>query len=425
MGNEVANFSPPRFVPHMLSDIRCRSATCPPDRTKVRLVDGGSLYLEVTKVSKRWFWKYRYSGKEKRLALGSFPECSIKEARSARDDARKILARGDDPARVRQDEKLARQLALGTTFQGVAEKWLEHWEPTQTERHHRYVRRRLEADAFPEIGRRPIAEITAPQLIAMAKKIESRGAGYLARRTLQMCNQVFRYAVAHGILERNPGADIRPSDALKRHKVKNYTRLEARDVPELLRKIEGYVGAPHTRLATKLMALTFVRTGELIGAKWDELEVMDGNEPVWRIPAERMKMNTPHIVPLSRQAVEVLACLHEIRTKSDFVFPGERHRKGSMSNNTVLFALYRMGYRGRMTAHGFRGVASTLLHELGWRHELIELQLAHQERNQVSAAYNHATYLADRRKMMQAWADHLDVLRQERKVVAFRTGKAH
>lgn len=409
----------------MLTDIRSRTATCPDDRARIRLTDSGGLYLEITpSASKRWFWKYRFAGKEKRLSLGSYPERTIKEARLARDDARKLLSQGSDPARVRQDEKIARLVALGTTFEAVARTWYEQWKDTQTERHARYVLTRLESDAFPDIGSRPISEIVAPHLLAMAKKIESRGAAYLARRTLQTCNQVFRYAIAHGTIERNPAADFKPSDALKQHKVKNYARLEARDVPELLRKMEGYVGSAHTRLAMKLMALTFVRTGELIGAKWEEFEHLNSPEPTWRIPAERMKMDVQHIVPLSHQAVDVIACLQEIRTKSDYVFPGERDRKGSMSNNTILFALYRMGYRGKMTGHGFRGVASTMLHELGWRHELIELQLAHQERNQVSAAYNYAQYFAERRKMMQAWADQLDVLRQERKVVAIRGGRA-
>jgi integrase len=418
----------------MTTEVACKNAKCPDDKGHVRIYDAGGLYLEVSASAKRWFWKYRFHGLdkstgapklvEKRLAIGSYPDISLKEARIARDDARKTLNKGSDPVQARQDEKLARRVRLGTTFEAVARAWHLHWKSDRTDRHADYVLRRLEADAFPVIGSRPITEITAPQLLAMAKKIESRGASHLARRVLQTCNQVFRYAIAHGSLERNPAADFKPGDALKKHKTENYARLEAKDLPELLRKIEGYVGSPYTRLAMKLMALTFLRTGELIGARWDEFEDLDGPQPAWRIPAERMKMDTPHIVPLSQQAVEVLACLHEIRTRSEFVFPGERDRKATMSNNTILFALYRMGYKGRMTGHGFRGVASTVLHELGWRHDLIEIQLAHQERNQVSAAYNHATYVTERRKMMQAWADHLDAMREERKVIAGKFGKA-
>lgn len=363
--------------------------------------------------------------KEKRLSLGSYPAVTLKEAREARDDARKTLGKGSDPVQKRQDEKLARRIRLGTTFETVARTWHAHWSATQSPRHADYVMRRLEAGAFPDLGRYPISEVTAPKLIAMAKKIESRGAAHLARRTLQSCGQVFRYAVAHGMLERNSAADIKPGDVLKRHKTKNYARLDAKEMPELLRKIEGYPGSPYTRLAMKFMALTFVRTGELIGARWDEFESLDGPEPLWRIPKERMKMDTPHIVALAPQAVEVLACLHEIRGKhSEFVFPGERDRNGHLSNNTILKALERMGFKGRMTGHGFRSVASTILHEMGWRHDLIELQLAHQERDQVSAAYNHAQHLAERRKMMLTWANHLDTMREDRKILVGSFGKA-
>lgn len=408
----------------MLTEARCKTATCPATKPRHRLSDAGGLYLEVTAASKRWFWKYRFGGKEKRLALGAYPETSIKAAREARDDARRTLGKGDDPVQVRQDEKLAKRVRLGTTFEAVARAWHEHWKVTQTKRHADYVLRRLEADAFPCLGHRAISEINAPQLIAMAKKIESRGASHMARRVLQSCGQVFRHAVAHGVLERNPTADVKPGDVLKKRKTTNYARLDAKEIPELLRKVEVYPGAPYTRLAMKLMALTFVRTSELIGARWDEFEDLDGPDPTWRIPAERMKMDTPHIVALAPQAVAVLACLNEIRTRSAHVFPGERDRSKSMSNNTILKAIERMGYKGRMTGHGFRGVASTILHELGWRHDLIELQLAHQERNQVSAAYNHATYLTERRKMMKSWADQLDVMREDRKVIAGRFGKA-
>ncbi|MBL6748869.1 MAG: tyrosine-type recombinase/integrase [Nevskia sp.] len=408
----------------MLTEIECRNAECPAGKVRLRLADSGGLYLELTPSRKGWFWKYRFAGKEKRLSLGTYPVRSLKAARLERDTARHLLSEGTDPLQARQDAKLAKRIRLGTSFEAVARAWHTHWKGSRSDRHADYVLRRLEADVFPDLGARPVSEIGAPQLLAMAKKIESRGALHLSRRVLQTCGQVFRYAVAHGIIERNPVADFKPGDALKRQEPENYARLEAQEVPELLRKIETYVGAPHTRLAIKLMALTFVRTGELIGARWDEFEALAGDEPLWRIPKERTKMKTPHIVPLSRQGVEIVACLHQLRDRSEFVFPSERDPHRSMSNNTILFALYRMGYRGRMTGHGFRGVASTILHELGWRHDVIEIQLAHQERDHVSAAYNHATYLKDRRKMMQAWADHLDAIKEERKVVAGKFGRA-
>jgi integrase len=216
------------------------------------------------------------------------------------------------------------------------------------------------------------------------------------------CGQVFEHALAHGIVERNPSNDIKPSVALKPRKKEHYARVDVKELPELLRKIAAYQGSSYTRFAMQLMALTFVRTGELIGARWEEFD-LDAAE--WRIPAERMKMRSPHIVPLARQAVEIVSCLHEIRGLGPYLFPGEHNHEDPMSNGAILGVLRRMGYAGRMTGHGFRGVASTVLHEMGFDHAHIELQLAHQERDEVSAAYNFATYLPQRRKMMQAWAD--------------------
>ena len=401
-----------------LTNPACINATCPDDKRQARYPDGQGLYLEVLpNGGKYWRLKYRSAGKEKRLALGVFPAVSLAKARKERTAAREQLDKGIDPSAAKQDRKLAQRLAIGTEFEAVARAWFAHWSGPRSERHSTYVLRRLEADVFPAIGHKPIGDVTAPQLLAMAKKIESRGALDIAKRALQTCGQVFRYAVAHGIIERNPAADVKPSDALKPRKKQNYARLDARELPELLRKIEGYDGTPYTRLGLKLMALTFVRTSELIAAPWTEFDLEAAE---WRIPAARMKMRTPHIVPLSAQAVEVLKCLHELRGGSGLLFPGERDHEKPMSNNTLLFALYRMGYRGRMTGHGFRGIASTVLHEQGFRHDVIELQLAHQERDDVSAAYNHATYLPQRRKLMQAWADHLDALRKGAKVLPFK-----
>jgi integrase len=401
-----------------LTNPACVNATCPDDKRHARYPDGQGLYLEVLpNGGKYWRLKYRFGGKEKRLALGVFPVVSLAQARKGRTAARDQLDNGIDPSAAKQDRKLAQRLAIGTQFEAVARSWFAHWGGPRSERHATYVLRRLEADVFPVIGHKPIGDVTAPQLLAMAKKIEGRGALDIAKRALQTCGQVFRYAVAHGIIERNPAADVKPGDALRPRKKANYARLDARDLPELLRKIEGYEGTPYTRFALKLMALTFVRTSELIAAPWSEFD-LDAAE--WRIPGERMKMGTPHIVPLSAQAVEVLRCLHELRGGSGLLFPGERDHEKPMSNNTLLYALYRMGYRGRMTGHGFRGIASTVLHEQGFRHDVIELQLAHQERDDVSAAYNHATYLPQRRKMMQAWADHLDALRKGAKVLPFK-----
>jgi integrase len=395
-----------------LTDTACKNARCPPDKARARFTDSGGLYLEVLPAGgKHWRWKYRFMGKEKRLAIGTYPAVTLAQARQKREDARTLLKSGTDPVQGKRDAKAAALVRIENNFEAVARAWFDHWKGPKSERHADYVLRRLEVDVFPEIGRRPVAEITAPMLVAMAKKIEGRGALDIAKRSLQTCGQILRYAVAHGKLDRNPAADVKPADALKPRNREHYARLDAREVPELLRKMAVYQGTPFTRLAMELMALTFVRTGELINAKWSEFD-LDAAE--WRIPAERMKMRMPHIVPLSTQAVQVLKLLSELKGLSDLLFPGERDHEKPMSNNTILKALERMGYKGRMTGHGFRGIASTILHEQGYRHDIIELQLAHQERDEVSAAYNFATYLPERRKMMQAYADHLDHLDQLR-----------
>lgn len=407
-----------------LTDIECRNATCPAGRPFFRLTDGGGLYLEVRQAgprnlqgSKLWHWKYRFGGKEKRLALGPYPDVPIKKARAARDQARSMLDAGTDPLQARKDGKEAQRLQIGTSFEAVARAWHANWSAAKSERHAGYVLRRLEADVFPVIGGKPIGDITAPQLLAMAKKIEARGALDIARRAWQTCGQVFEFALTLGQVERNPAKDVRPGAALKPRQQGHYARVDAKELPELLRRIYAYPGAVYTRMAMQLMVLTFVRTGELIGARWEEFD-LDGAE--WRVPASRMKMKTPHVVPLSRQAVDVLRCLHELRGLSGLLFPGERDHEKPMSNNTILGALKRMGYGGRMTGHGFRGVASTVLHEHGFEHAHIELQLAHMERDEVAAAYNFATYLPQRRKMLQWWADHLDQVRQGAKVLPFK-----
>ena len=401
-----------------LTDTACKNAKCPPDRARARFADAGGLYLEVMPTGgKHWRWKYRWMGKEKRLALGTYPAVGLAQARRARDDARVVLKAGQDPVQGKKDAKAAAIVRMENNFEAVARAWFEHWKGTKTARHSDYVMRRLEADVFPEIGRRAIAEITAPMLLAVAKKIEVRDALDIAKRALQTCGQIFRYAIAHGTIERNPAADVKPSDALKPRKKTHYARLDAKELPELLRKIAVYQGTPYTRLAIELMALTFVRTGELINATWTEFDVEAAE---WRLPAERMKMRTPHIVPLSTQALQVLALLRELKGLSDYLFPGERDHEKPMSNNTILAALARMGYKHRMTGHGFRGIASTILHEQGYRHDIIELQLAQQERDEVSAAYSFATFLPERRRVMQAYADHLDQLRQGAKIIPLR-----
>lgn len=372
----------------------------------VKLSDGKGMYLLVNPAgSKLWRWKYRVLGKEKVMTLGAYPDVSLAQARDGVDKARKMLAAGSDPMAIRKADKVASRTSAENSFEAVARMWWEKWRPARSDQHAGQVMRRFQANVFPHIGARPVSEIQAPELVAMLKAIEARGVNDLAKRALQTSSQVFRYAIAHGLAKRNPATDIKPSDVLASRQKKNLARIDSKELPDLLRHIEGYQGAAITRLAMKLMALTFVRTTELIDARWSEFDLEAAR---WDIPAERMKMKTQHIVPLSVQAVNLLKTLHLITGRGTMLFPGERDHSKSMSNNTILKALERMGYKGRMTGHGFRGVASTLLHEMDFEHAHIELQLAHQERNEVSAAYNHATYLKQRTQMMQDWADYLD-----------------
>ena len=385
-----------------------------------KVSDGGGLFLWVTPAGgKIWRWSYRIEGRAKLMALGRYPDVPLSLARERHAEARKLLAAGVDPMAERKAERAAEE----NSFQSVSKLWLEHWKQGKSPRHADYVERRMEADILPSLGARPIAAIEAPELVAMSKAIAKRGARDIAKRALETAGQVFRYAIAHGYTKRNPAAEIRPSDVLPSARKVNYPRVDAKDLPELLRAIEVYQGTHITRLAMKLMALTFVRTSELIAAKWAEFD-LEMEAARWDIPAERMKMRTPHIVPLSRQAVDVLNTLKTISGTCEWLFPGDRSPKKPMSNNTILKALERMGYKGRMTGHGFRGVASTLLHEQGYAHEHIELQLAHAPRNAVSAAYNHALYLEPRAKMLQEWADFLEQTQRGGKVLPFRGSAA-
>lgn len=377
-----------------------------PKEKPYKLPDGQGLILLIQPNGSKW-WRYRYriNGKEKMLSIGTYPNVTLKKARKMRVTADDLLKQGIDPSQHRQEQKQIAAIAAENSFESVSRQWWNHWKHARTERHADYVIRRLEADIFPVIGNKPIHSITAPTLLMAIKKIESRGALDIAKRALSTCGQVFRYAVGHGLAERNPAADIKPSDVLKPTRKANYARLDQKDLPELLQKIEEYGGQPLTRIALQLMALTFVRTGELIGARWEEIDMTSKQ---WRIPAERMKMRSPHIVPLSSQSLTLVNELRALALDGVLLFPSERRDGKTMSNNTILYALYRLGYHGRMTGHGFRGIASTILHEQGYNHEYIELQLAHSPRDAVSAAYNHALYLEQRARMMQEWADYLD-----------------
>lgn len=387
--------------------------TKPADKP-IRLFDGGGMYLEVSPAGGRWWrLKYRFVGKEKRLSLGVYPEVSLAEARSRREDARKLLAAGIDPSDQRKAAKREAEGREINSFEAVAREWYGKQAHVWVAHHASDVLRRLESNLFPEIGSEPIADVTAPMLLAAVRKIEHRGAHDLAHRVLQVASQVFRYGVATGRCERDPAPDLR--GALTPHKSKHQAAVAPEELPALLRAIDGYgeLGDKLTAYALRLLVLTFVRTNELIGAEWSELDL---DSAVWIIPATRMKMRTEHVVPLSRQAIEVLREIRPIGCSSRYLFPGRNPDK-PISNNTMLFALYRLGYKGKMTGHGFRAVASTILNEAGFRADVIERQLAHCERNEIRGAYNRAEYLPERRKMMQQWADMLAALAQGAQVI--------
>jgi integrase len=275
-----------------------------------KLSDDKGLYLLINPTgSKLWRWKYRLDGKEKLMAFGSYPEVTLEKARDDRNKARALLKSDTktDPMALRQAKKRSNAAAANNSFQAVASAWWDHWSVTKTARHADNVKRRLQSDVFPKLGSRPIAEIQPSELVAVVKAIEARGANDLAKRAFETCGQIFRYGIANDICQNNPASLIKPSDMLKPTVKTNYARLDIKELPELMRRIEGYQGASITRLALKLMALTFVRTGELIGARWSEFDL---DAARWNIPAERMKMRTPHIVPLASQTIEVLRVLH-------------------------------------------------------------------------------------------------------------------
>ena len=392
-----------------LTDTRVRNAK--PTSKPYKLSDGGGMYLLVTPDGARyWRIDYRFAGKRRTLALGIYPSVSLSNARSRREDARALMAKDIDPGMAKRVTKRIARLTSENTFEAIAREWLGNRRNKFGLEYYARLQARLEADIFPQIGSRPITEIDAPELLEMLRKVEKRGVIETARRLRQLCGQVFRYAVVTGRAQHDPSADLR--GALKSTgRPRRHKAMPLDEVPTFMHALGAYDGDARTRLALRLMVLTFARTTELRAARWSEFESLDGNEPLWRIPAERMKMQREHLVPLPPQA---LGMLRELRglpgsPASPFLFPSAS-REGCMSNNTMLYALYRMGYHGRATVHGFRAMASTALNEMGFRPDVIERQLAHQEKNAIRAAYNRAEYLNERRAMMSQWADYLDAL---------------
>ncbi|HDR8992378.1 TPA: tyrosine-type recombinase/integrase, partial [Burkholderia vietnamiensis] len=382
------------------TDVAVRAAK--PREKSYKLADGQGMYLEIMpNGSKYWRLKHRIDGKEKRMALGVYPAVTLLAARKARDEIKDQLRAGLDPSHEKKRVKAQRSLDRENSFEPIAREWHQQKKGAWRERHADRIMKLLERELFPAIGARPIAEIMAPELLAVIRKIEARDAIELAHKTIQATSQIFRYAIATGRAERDSAPDLR--GALKPRFVVHMRRVSEAELPELMRQISAYDGDFQTRLALQFMALTFVRTSELRFAEWTEID----EKKEWRIPPEKMKMRTPHIVPLSTQALEVIAKLPELNGHSQFLFPSRSSSKKPMSENTILYALYRMGYHSRMTGHGFRGLASTILNEHNFNRDWIERQLAHSERDGVRAAYNHAEYLPERRKMMQWWGDYL------------------
>jgi integrase len=389
-------------MPKSLSDTVVRNAK--PKIKPYKLSDGDGLFLVVMpNGSKYWRMKYFISAKEKTLALGVYPDVSLADAREKRGQARKVLATGSDPSDSKKAAKRSAILQNANSFEVVSREWLERRIHVLAPSTYRSRLRRLENYILPSLGSKPIASLSAVDVLDMARIVEKKGTLELARRATQMTGQIFMYAIATGRAERNPVPDLR--GALKPPVVKHRAYLQENELPDYLQKLETYDGHPQTKLALRLLLLTFVRTTELRAAEWNEI---DWGKSEWRIPASRMKMKEIHVVPLAPQSIAVLKELKKISGGLGFVFPNLHNSKTFMSENTMLYALYRMGYHSRATGHGFRSTASTILNENGYRPDVIERQLAHGERNAVRAAYNHAQYLPERREMMQWWADYLD-----------------
>jgi integrase len=401
----------------MLNDTKVRSAK---SREKAfKLSDERGLFLLVMPTGSRlWRLKYRLNGREKLISLGAYPDVTLKRAREKRDAARRLIADGVDPSVQRKAERAA----LAQSFEGVAKEWLELQTKSLTPETISILSARLDSGLYPYIGSRPISAITAQELLGALRRIEARGRHETAHRVRALAGRVFRYAVATGRAHHDVAADLK--GALAPVRSKNFASVtDPARVGELMRAIHGYSGHPVTALALKLAPLVFVRPGELRAAEWPEFDLANAE---WRIPGERMKMGEPHLVPLSRQALAILRELQPLARGGRYLFPSLRTRDRPMSDNTINAALRRMGYTSEeQTGHGFRSMASTLLNEQGFPPDVIELQLAHTERNKVRAAYNKAQRLPERRKMMQAWADYLDRLRTGAQVIPLRRQAHH
>lgn len=387
-----------------LTEITIKNAK--PKERVYKLTDGGGMYLLITpKGQKYWRMKYYTKSKERVAALGVYPEVSLIDARARQAKLKQDIKLGIDIIKVKKEEKLKQQNKY--SFETIALEWHKNKKSSLSSKYAKNIITKLERYIFLKLGHKDIRDIPPPELLEVLRKVEDSGALNLAHKILQICGQIFRYAIVTGRVQRDISADLR--GALKTTKTTSYSKLKTEELPEFLNKLEGYQGEVQTKLAIKLLILTFVRTGELRGAKWEEFK-LDKEE--WHIPAERMKMQEKHIVPLSRQAIEVIEELKKISRGDRYLFPNVQNPQGYMGENTMLHALYRTGYHKKATIHGFRSLASTILNEHNFPTDAIERQLAHSERNGVRASYNYAQYLPERKKMMQWWADYLDGVRK-------------
>ena len=396
-----------------LSDTAIRNAK--PGEKPRKMYDAKGLFLIVQPSGGKWWrFRYKFDDKEKTISLGTYPEVSLKKARERRDEYREDLADERDPSQTRKSKKEAKKREVTDSFEAVTREWHQKqshtWKPVYSKK----ILKRFEQDVFPYIGNQQIDEITAPTLLAVLRRIESRGVIDTAHRIHQNCGQVFRYAVATGKAERDPSSDLK--GALTPVNVKHHSSItDPVKVGELLRAIDDFGGFYPISCALRLAPLFFVRPGELRRAEWSEFDL---DKAEWRIPAEKMKMKQVHIVPLAKQATAILEELHRVTGSGRYLFPSIRTVQKPISENTINVALRRMGYtKEEMTGHGFRSMASTLLNEQGFNRDWIERQLAHSERDNIRAAYNYAEYLPERKRMMQHWADYLDSLREGGKVI--------
>jgi integrase len=384
-----------------LNDMQIRRAK--PEAKAYTLGDGQGLSLLIEpNGSKSWRFRYRFAGKPKMISLGVYPTITLADARSRRDDARKLVAEGKNPSEVRKEQKIALQTESESAFEKIATEWHQMKSAKWSEGYASDITEAFQNDIFPYVGTRPIGEIKPLELLNVLRKIEKRGALEKMRKVRQRCSEVFRYAIATGRAEFNPAADL--SSALDVHQSNHFPFLKADEIPDFLRALDGYTGSKLVQIATKLLMITGVRTIELRAALWSEFDL---DNAIWEIPAERMKMRRAHLVPLSTQALDLLNELKIMSGNYRYVFPGRNDPNKPMSEASINQTIKRLGYDGKLTGHGFRHMMSTLLHEKGFDSVWIETQLAHVDKNSIRGTYNHALYIERRANMLQWYSDYL------------------